>query len=204
MEIRVNTESKLCVRAGEENGRLVEGYGAVFDAGSKLIAEDGKVFIEHVNRNAFNDVLQDPRLNVIMNLDHDDKKILARSKSGTLSLSVDDYGLKYSFTAPNTTRGNDTLEMIARGDYYESSFRFKVKPSDIRWWREDGMLHREILKVSALRDCAIVVDGAYAGTGMSIESDRSYKEFIEKEELARQEKLDEYILNLKQRINDIK
>ena len=196
MERRIVSDSKLCVRADEVSGRLIEGYGAVFDKPSKLISEDGKVFIEHINRKAFDKVLASSNLNVIMNRDHSDKKMLARTRSGTLSLSVDDYGLKYSFLSPKTALGDETLELVGRGDLDESSFRYSVKPSNIRWWREDGVLHREIIEVSKLSDCAIVSEGAFAGTDISIESDRSYIEFIEKEniekEKIRSQELEEY------------
>ncbi len=103
MELRTLHDSKLCVRSEDGDGRFIDGYGAVFDRESKLISENGKVFIEHVNRSAFDSVLADSNLNVIMNKDHDDKKMLARTRSGTLSLTTDDYGLRYSFEAPKTT-----------------------------------------------------------------------------------------------------
>lgn len=199
-ELRIISDSKLCVRADEGDGRLIEGYGAVFDLPSKLIAEDGKVFVEHINRRALDDVLSDVNLNTVMCLDHTKSRILARSKAGTLNLTIDDYGLKYSFYAPNTTDGNDALENVKLGNYFESSFRYRVLPSNIRWWREDGMLHREILKISALVDVSIVVDGAFLGTDISIESDRSLQEFEKQEEIenekVRSQELENYYTNI--------
>ena len=45
---------------------------------------------------------------------------------GTLSLKVDGRGLKYSFEAPNTTMGNDLLELVNNGVIDKSSFAFTV------------------------------------------------------------------------------
>ena len=166
---RRSSPEKFSVR--EIDGNLyVSGYAAVFNKRSRLIAEGGKVFYEYINPNAFEEVLNKEDLNCVANRDHDKTKLLARTTSKTLQLSVDDYGLKYEFAVPDTQLGRDTTELLNRGDLYESSFKFYVKPSDIRWFRdeEDGTLSREILKVYDLVDVAIVVDGAYAGTDVGV------------------------------------
>ena len=60
---------------------------------------------------------------------NEDKGVLARSNKGvgSLTLSIDDRGLKYSFEAPNTALGDELLEGLRRGDISTSSFAFTVK-----------------------------------------------------------------------------
>lgn len=193
-ERRILSDSKICIRSTENDSRIVDGYAAVFNRESKLISEDGKVFIEIIDPNAFDFALERDDLNVVGNRDHDNYKMLCRTKSNTLSLSVDDYGLKYTFSAPNTTLGDDTLELIRRGDLYESSFRYTVKPSNIEWFRgDDGILRRRILKIEKLKDIALVIDGAFSDTNISV---RGLKEFEEREEKIRSQELEDYYINL--------
>jgi HK97 family phage prohead protease len=196
---RRSSPEKFNVRQSLTGEIVIEGYASVFGQKSRLITEDGKTFYEIINRNAFNEVLQDVELNVIANRDHDDTKILARTKSGTLSLSTDTYGLKYTFTVPNTTLGKDTAELLNRGDLSESSFKYYVRPSDIVWSRDvDGTLVREIMKVSKLRDVSIVIDGAFANTDVGV-TERDLQEcednFCQLER--KKEELDKYYNNLK-------
>ena len=72
---------------------------------------------------------------VVALFNHDANMVLARTKSGTLKLNLTGNALEYSFEAPNTTLGNDLLEMVKRGDVYQSSFAFSVEKED---WEENG------------------------------------------------------------------
>ena len=113
----------------EPESRKVTGYAAVFDSYS----EEMWGFREKIARGAFDNVLND---DVRALFNHDPNFVLARSKSGTLRMSIDERGLKYEFEAPNTQAGNDLLESIRRGDVDQSSFAFSV---DTEEWRDtDG------------------------------------------------------------------
>ena len=176
----------------------VVGWGAVFDVESRMIYEGGKLFKEVIERGAFDEVLSRiDDLNVIANRDHDNTKMLARSRSKTLSLSTDDKGLRYEFQLPNTTLGRDTLEMMQRGDLNESSFAFSVDKGDEVWSRgQDGVPIRKIKRVSGLYDVAIVTTGAYPTTDVSTAL-RSLEEFEKRESSSTKQELDEYYINLK-------
>jgi phage head maturation protease len=52
--------------------------------------------------------------------------------------------MEYEFEAPNTTLGNDLLEMVKRGDVYQSSFAFSVEAED--WEERAGMKPKRIIK----------------------------------------------------------
>lgn len=194
-ETRILNESKLCVRS-DDGTDVIEGYASVFNHRSKLIAEGDKVFYEIMKPGAFNQALQRQDLNVIMNRDHNDYKMLARSSSGTLTLTVDDYGLKYTFVPPQTQLGIETLELVKRGDLFESSFRFSVidSPENVTWYRDnDGLLIREISNIYKLYDTSVVINGAYSGTGLSV---RGLTEFEEQEKLMRKQELDAYYVQI--------
>lgn len=65
-------------------------------------------------------------MDIKMTLWHNREKLLARSNrgEGTLALTVDEIGVKYSFEAPNTPDGNTALELVRRGDLSGSSFTY--------------------------------------------------------------------------------
>ena len=184
-KIKIRSEQ---VEGSEEKKVFIEGYAAVFNQKSKLIFEDGKLFYEIIKPNAFDEVLKDEHLNVRAVVDHDNSKLLARTKSGTLTLSVDEYGLKYSILLPDTNLGEDIAKMVERGDIFESSFKYFTRKGDDRFERdENGDLIHIVERVSALYDVSLVVDGAFANTNMSVVK-RSLKELEAKEQAERERK----------------
>lgn len=145
--------------------RTIAGYAAKFECWSDPIMG---WFREKIARGAFDDCdLSD----VIMCFNHRDDAILARTISGTLQLSVDDIGLRFSFEAPNTTLGNDMLELVRRGDVSKCSFRFGVMQDEWTYADEQNGLEadeRTILKFSRVVDVALVVFPAYPNTEASV------------------------------------
>lgn len=105
---------------------------------------------------------------VLCLLNHnEDKGILARSKNGTgsLTLEIDEKGLRYSFEAPNTNLGDELLEGLRRGDITTSSFAFRVAKD--RWdKRSDGTYLRTICSISELFDVSPVYRAAYDATSV--------------------------------------
>lgn len=157
----------------DESKRFIEGYASIFNVQSRLINEKQRIFREIIRTGAFDEVLEREDLNVIANIDHDMKQMLGRNVSGTLTLSIDNRGLKYVIEVPDTTAGNDIYEQVERGDYYESSFAYGALEADVEWGRDrnDGMLLRYINKITVLRDVAIVRNGAFKNTDVSLRAD---------------------------------
>jgi phage head maturation protease len=97
----------------------------------------------------------------------------------------------------------DTLEMIERGDLYESSFKFSVAKGDSTFSRDNnGDLLHIVSNVSGLYDVSIVGDGAYKNTDIAIRSALDEFEVAEKEDKQKQLKEEnktktEYIQTLK-------
>ncbi|MFR9495568.1 MAG: HK97 family phage prohead protease [Rikenellaceae bacterium] len=153
------------LRANPTEGRTISGYAAKFDSWSEPIMG---WFKEKIDRSAFTDC---DVTDVIMCFNHNPDTILARTTSDTLTLSTDDVGLRFSFTAPNTTLGNDMLELVSRGDISQCSFRFIVEQDEWRYADKDNGLEydeRTILKFSILKDVSLVVFPAYKDTEASV------------------------------------
>ena len=148
------------------DSRTVEGYAVVFNSQSEDLG-----FYETINPAAITeDVLK--RSDVFCLFNHDLDKVLARSKYGTgsLQLQLDEQGLKYTFTAPNTDLGDELLEYLRRGDIDSSSFAFTVSTdegSEVWTTGTDGRQYREILKIDELHDVSPVWNPAYSSTSVS-------------------------------------
>nr|DAQ76320.1 MAG TPA: prohead serine protease [Caudoviricetes sp.] len=148
------------------DSRTVEGYAVVFNSQSEDLG-----FYETINPAAITEeVLM--RSDVFCLFNHDQDKVLARSKYGTgsLQLQLDEQGLKYTFQAPNTDIGNSLLEYLKRGDIDSSSFAFTVSTdegSEVWTTGTDGRQYREILKIDELHDVSPVWNPAYTSTSVS-------------------------------------
>lgn len=163
----------------EGKSRLVTGYAAVFDQLSRNLGW----FREKIDRKAFDNVLDQ---DVLALFNHDYNQVLARTISKTLTLEVDERGLKYSFEAPNTTLGNDLVEMLRRGDVQHSSFSFTTEEDKWEEDEEQGEI-RTVLKVKRLWDVAPVTQPAYLQTEVSI-AQRSYENWKAEKEKQEKEK----------------
>ena len=85
---------------------------------------------EIVGKTAFKKTLNDGA-NVFALINHDGAKILGSSKSGTLTLTNTDEGLRCNVEIPDTTYANDLYNIMERGDVKTMSFGFqKVKYQD--------------------------------------------------------------------------
>ena len=91
------------------------------------------------------EALKNADLNDVVALfNHDQNMVLARTSSGTLKLNVTGNAMEYEFEAPNTTLGNDLLEMVRRGDVYQSSFAFTVDKEN--WQENTGYKPKRIIR----------------------------------------------------------
>ncbi|MBF1400184.1 phage major capsid protein [Prevotella histicola] len=162
IEIRATNSTPVV----NQDSRTVEGYAVVFNSQSEDLG-----FYETINPAAITEeVLM--RSDVFCLFNHDQDKVLARSKYGTgsLQLQLDEQGLKYTFTAPNTDLGDELLEYLRRGDIDSSSFAFTVSTdegSEVWTTGTDGRQYREILKIDELHDVSPVWNPAYSSTSVS-------------------------------------
>lgn len=154
-------ELRFEVRA-EKESRHVQGKAISFETESNDLG-----FIETLKRGCITDETI-KNSNIVFTYNHQRDRILARSKygQGNLNLQVRDDGVYFSFESPNTTLGNDVLEDIRCGNLSQCSFAFTIpnKEGAQRWYKEDGVLHRDVYAIDQLYDCSIVVDPAYDDT----------------------------------------
>lgn len=175
------------LRFNEENlkstDRNVEGYAIVFNSDSNVLYDSKRNvrFIERIVPEAIQGVIE--RSDIIAVLNHNkDRGVLARSKKGTgsLSIEVDERGVKYRFDAPHTALGDEVLEGINRGDITSNSFRFTIAENGEKWDRVNNMLYRTITKIGAIYDFSLVYSPAYEDA-LIIDS-RSLDDFLENEQ----------------------
>jgi len=161
------------VRTDETEGQPVKiiGYASVFDSRSELICG---CFREIIKPGAFDGVLNDDVRGLF---NHDPNYILGRTRSKTLSLSVDDRGLRYEILAPTTPTITDlVLSPMRRGDISQSSFAFRVARDGERWYQDDeGVIVREITRFSRLYDVSPVTYPAYTEADSAVRSMEAWR-----------------------------
>ncbi|MFH1605380.1 MAG: HK97 family phage prohead protease [Pseudomonadota bacterium] len=165
IERRYLAEPRIELREAEGQRPRVRGYAAVFGRKSEPMWR----FVEVIEAGAFDDVLGDD----VRALFNHDGLPLARTKSGTLQIGVDQTGLWYDFETPDSTGGNDLVVAIRRGDVDQSSFSFTV--SKEQWDRRDendakSVDVRHIMKVKRLYDVSPVTFPAYPDTSVAVRS----------------------------------
>jgi HK97 family phage prohead protease len=150
--------------------RTISGYAVVFDSWSRDLGG----FQEIIHRGSITQDLIN-QSDVIMNINHDDDKMVARSYKGdgTLRLELREDGLFFEFEAPTTQLGDELLFNVRNRNLFECSFAFALDTNDEtcqRWYREDSAIKREINKIAHLVDCSIVTHAAYGATSCSTRS----------------------------------
>ena len=132
---------------------MLEGYAAIYSSFTNL----GR-FDEVILPGAFNNAdLSDARFLI----DHAGVP-LGRTSAGTMVLTPDARGLKYSVTLPETARAVEVYEAVRRGDLSQSSFAFTIAAED--WQTVEGRRTRYIERVGVVVDASVVTFPAYAET----------------------------------------
>lgn len=141
------------VRAEDEK-RTLSGYAAVFNQDADI----GGWWIERIERGAFAATIGG---DIRALVDHDQGRVIGRTKSGTLRLSEDERGLKVEIDVPNTTDGNDLWELVERSDVSGMSFGFRVTKQE---WDESIDPPVRTIKEVDLFEVSAVAFPAYDGT----------------------------------------
>jgi HK97 family phage prohead protease len=160
LETRV-TGLPVELRAAAGGSHRIGGLAAVFGVPSRDLGG----FTEQLDSRVFNKSQGDNWPDVVARFNHEDTMLLGTTRSGTLSLRVDNRGLDYTVTLPEH-RG-DVLELVSRGDVANSSFAFQSY--DDTWDFEDGTPLRTLLS-ARLIDVSPVVNPAYGSTSAGLRS----------------------------------
>ena len=152
---------KLDNVSAQEDGDIRYIYGKIpYNTKSqKMYIGYSNCRFEKLDRNVFHKTLGD-KSNVFANYSHDQSKILGSTKSNTLELEDKEDGLYIRCKVPNTSWGNDTWEVISRGDVTTMSFEFI--PYD---WVDDQVEDTVTLRSAKLEAVAFcVAEPAYLET----------------------------------------
>lgn len=155
------------LHTGQDSSKLeVKGYAIKFNTPSEVLyTPNGKPFIEIISTNA----LQETDLtDVRMFAEHDPSKILGRTASNTLKLTVDDIGLFVECELPQTTLGKDTYELIRRGDLTQMSFEFVVNEQGQSWDYSSEVPTRVINSIKSISEVSVVAIPAYTDTELMV------------------------------------
>ena len=172
-EIRSSLSPLAVPSLQSDEGRAINGLAIVYEEESEVLYDwwDERAFREIIHKGAVTEELLSSS-DVLALYEHNRSNLLARSTKGvgSLQLTITDRGLEYRFEAPNTQLGNDTLELLRRGDLRGSSFLFGVVKGDTRWEElSDGTWLRHIDHISYLGDVSVVSTPAYPTTTASAE-----------------------------------
>ncbi|WP_312185199.1 HK97 family phage prohead protease [Pseudolactococcus raffinolactis] len=184
---QVRSIGKLQTRAdnNETDEMKIEGYFVVFNSETELFEN----CYEEISDKAFRDIdLSDVRALA----DHDTAKVLGRTKSQTLKLSVDDKGLYGEITInKNDTEAVNLYERVKRGDIDQCSFGFNILNETMEQ-RADGTTKWTITEIE-LFEVSVVTFPAYQDTSVEARSEQMKQ--LEKRNLQKRKQ------QLKERIN---
>lgn len=175
------------------SGRTIEGYAIVFGVESRMLVDYWDDYREIIEPGAITEE-ELAQMDIKMTMWHNREKLLARSNKGvgTLKLSVDNIGVKYEFEAPNTSDGNNALELVKRGDVGGSSFIYwSDESSSVSYTKDDDdILIRHVKKINMIYDMTIASDPAYTQTSVTArEIEKSGLKISHEDEVQREEEL---------------
>lgn len=149
----------------DDNGKIkVSGYAAVFNSRANI----GDMFEEQIQRGAFTDAIG--RDDVVFLINHEGLP-MARTRSGTLTLTEDSRGLyiesELDSSDPDVAR---IIPKMKRGDLDKMSFAFMP---EVQEWDDSGDIPLRTITRAALQDVSIVTFPAYQDTEIGLRSYQS-------------------------------
>lgn len=193
MEKRKNYQVRnfrsLDLNANDEAAeKIISGYFIVFNSETELY----EGCFEEIAPESFDNVdLSDVRALI----DHDTSKVLGRTKSGTLTLSVDAKGVYGEIKVnENDTEAMNLYSRVQRGDVDQCSFGFNILDEAMET-RDDGS-YKFMIKAIELFEVSVVTFPAYADTAVEARS-KQIENMEKREFLAKKSKLEEKLNGLK-------
>lgn len=160
------TRGTVAFRAAQPGKKMpgMKGYALKY----RRLSQNLGGFVEQVLPGSVDKSLADG-LDVLARYNHDDNYLVARTGSGTMTLSSDGSGLVYEVPElPDTTVGRDLAVLLERGDVSHSSFAFFTVEDE--WGTtEQGFPLRSLVAIR-LVDVAPVNTPAYLDTSAAVRS----------------------------------
>lgn len=189
-EIRLASINDFSIerREEEENKMIIEGYASVFDSETLIGCEEWG-FYESIDKSAFDGA--DMR-DVPLKYNHENAvPILARTRNKSLTLTVDDKGLKIRAELLDTQDGIDMYKRIKAGLIDKMSFAFTVADEAVEYKKGDNLPHRKIKRFDRIFDVSVVDTPAYEDTSIyarSLELAEAWDKPVETEETRQPER----------------
>ena len=162
-ELRFVPARELRVATEPDGTKTLTGYAIVF--GVRSLPLGG--FVEVVAPESVRETLAG-KPDILMLNNHNTSQVLARTVSGTLNLSTDNTGVRFSCSLDtHCTYANDLAIAVERGDTRGCSFGFQTRKD--AWTKEDGTLLRTLQQID-LSEISICSSPAYPQTAVSIRS----------------------------------
>lgn len=168
-EIRT-IQTAVETREAENGNNVIEGYALKFNTRSQVLGAFS-TFVETLDRHCLDNA--DMR-STVATFNHDQSQIIGRV-GANMSLNIDDVGLRFAVTLPDTTIAHDVLENIRAGILNKCSFAFTMPADDSAddWQKsdEEGIDYlRTIRKIDRLHDVSVVTTPAYLDTTVGARS----------------------------------
>ena len=177
----------------DEENYMVEGYASTYEP-YEMMEIDGEKYYERIDRHAFDEAdLSD----VVFLRDHEGR-VLARTKNGAITLSIDDIGLRQRTNLGLTEASREMRDDIKAGNYTQMSFSFIVAEDHF----DRASRTRVIDRIGKVFDISAVAFPANPGTNIGL-SMRDYFDGViemEKAERLEREKRESEIRRLELRI----
>lgn len=135
----------------------------------------GDTFVEVISPGAFDDSLK--TRGVVGLWSHDTSQVLGNTKSNTLRLKNSEKELRFELDIPDTSVGNNTWELIKRGDVDGVSFGMRVIKD--KWSsenREGRKIYKRTILNAELYEISPVAFPAYPANEVSVRSLDEYRE----------------------------
>lgn len=162
--------------------KIVEGYASTFDVYTLWQDPDtGTEYKEQIDPHAFDEA----DFSDVLFLYNHEGQVMARNRTGTLKLSVDDHGLKVEADLSKSARAREMYEEIQNGLVDQMSFAFTVEED--KYSRDTHT--RTILRMRKLYDVSAVSMPANPGTVIQARSASWLDGAIEQDRAERAERL---------------
>lgn len=178
IELRMNSFNVI---KNDEEGKLtVQGYVNETGKQSHLLGTKKK-FKETIQKGAFTRALKKGN-DIHFLAEHDENKILASTRNGSLTLKEDEKGLLMTAEISNTSYGRDYHTLIKDGILRNMSFGFTVDKD--KWSKEnDGTYVREVNDLT-LYEVSVVTNPAYpqstiSARGLNVVEDVEIPNYVE-------------------------
>ena len=159
--------------ANDDGTTTVQGRAIVFNQPSQPLP-----FVEYISPHALDDV---DFSKTLLLYGHDFNKILARADAGSLSVHIDNQGLTFKATLPDTTLAHDTRENISSGNVRGCSFGFKIADGGDYWdTADDGTALHYVTKIETVDELTLTPIPAYTQTSVQVQ--RSLDQILNKED----------------------